>query len=265
VTRAHPGAHASSTPHRASPGERHRAQPAPEPIATRDITPPIPESPLAPAEPAPAGPVATPTPKPSEATAPVDPDVEAYARAKELLAHGDPSKAAAIFGHVSRGHSSRAELALYEWGRMELRYLHDPAAARSAFSTYVDRYPNGLLLQEVELSLIESELAGSDFSAARSAMDRFLQQHPRSERRDEVLLLRANLDRDRGDCASALDRYRALAKGAGAIADHATYFAAACAQKLGRTEEARSLLQESLRRFPSGQHADEARRALAGQ
>jgi TolA-binding protein len=96
-------------------------------------------------------------------------------------------------------------------------------------------------------------------------MDRFLTRHPRSERRDEVMLLRANLDRDRGDCASAMERYRTLSKGTGAIADDATYFAAACAQQLGRTEEARALLQESLQRFPSGRHADDARRALAGR
>ncbi|HVE81729.1 MAG TPA: outer membrane protein assembly factor BamD [Myxococcales bacterium] len=205
------------------------------------------------------------SPRPSDAATTADPDVEAYAKAKELLARGDAAGAAALFSDVARGHSSRAELSLYELGRTQLRSLRDPAAARKAFSSYLERYPGGLLLQEVELSLIESELATSDLPAARASMDRFLASHPRSERRDEVLLLRANLDRDRGDCASALDRYRALARGTGAVADDATYFAAACAQQMGRMEEARALLQESLQRFPAGRHAEEARRALSGR
>jgi len=229
---------------------------------------PVPTSPLAPAPPDPGGalvPTAPPSPLPSDVATAADPDLAAYAKAKELLSRGEPAQAAALFSDVARGRSSRAELALYELGRTELRYLHDPTAARSAFSSYVERYPSGLLLQEVELSLIESELAGSDFAAARASMDRFLTRHPRSERRDEVMLLRANLDRDRGDCASALERYRTLSKGTGALADDATYFAAVCAQQLGRTEEARALLQDSLQRFPSGRHAEDARRALAGR
>lgn len=237
-------------------------------VAARSPGPTVPTSPLEPAPPDPGGalvPPAPPSPHPSGVATAADPDVAAYAKAKELLARGEPAQAAALFSDVARGRSSRAELSLYELGRTQLRYLHDPAAARSAFSSYVERYPSGLLLQEVELSLIEAELAGSDFAAARASMDGFLTRHPRSERRDEVLLLRANLDRDRGDCASALERYRALSKGKGAIADDATYFAAACAQQLGRTEEARALLQDSLQRFPSGRHAEEARRALAGR
>jgi TolA-binding protein len=227
-----------------------------------------PESPLAPGTPEPGGTLVPPpaaTAHPSDVATAADPGVEAYARAKDLLARGEPAKAAALFSDVARGRSSRAELSLYELGRTELRYLHDAAAARSAFSTYVERYPSGLLLQEVELSLIESELAGSDFAAARASMDRFLASHPTSERRNEVLLLRANLDRDHGDCAQAMERYRALSKGSGTIADDATYFAAVCAQQLGHTEEARALLQDSLQRFPSGRHSDEARRALAGR
>jgi len=248
---------------------RH-VKPGPQEISARQAAPPpAPESPLGPGGAEAAGALVplegAAAPKISETATAVDPDAEAYAMAKELLARGQPAEAAALFSTVARGRSSRAELSLYELGRTELRYLRDPAAARSAFSTYVERYPNGLLLQEVELSLIESELAGSDFAAARASMDRFLSRHPGSERRDEVMLLRANLDRDRGDCAAALERYRTLARGAGATAEDAVYFAAVCAQQLGRTEEARSLLQDSLQRFPSGRHADEARRALSGR
>src|SRR5262249_47956781 len=154
--------------------QHRRAEPK---ISAREPGPtvPVPESPLSPALPDPGGalvpPEAAAVPKASDAAAAVDPDAEAYAKAKELLARGEPAKAAAIFSDVARGRSSKAELSLYELGRAQLRYLHDPAAARSAFSSYMDRYPNGLLLQEVELSLIESELAGADFAAARTSMD----------------------------------------------------------------------------------------------
>lgn len=245
-----------ASPHR---GKNKKAKPAPERAAPE----PSPDAEHSPGALVP--PSVDPSPRPSGAVTAADPDGEAYARAKELLAQGQPAEAAALFSQVARGSSSRAELSLYELGRVQLRHLRDPAAARAAFSSYLERYPGGLLLQEVELSLIESELALSDLGAAGASMDRFLQRHPGSERRGEVLLLRANLDRDRGDCASALERYRQLARGFGAIADDATYFAAACAQKLGRTEEARALLQESLRRFPAGRHAEDARGALSGQ
>lgn len=198
----------------------------------------------------------------SSAVSGQDRDAASYSLAKLLLEQGRYPEAAGLFGDVARGQSSRAELSLYELGRLNLRHLKDPAAAATAFQGYLDRYPRGLLEQEVELSLMESQLSSGALERAGESMDRFLQRHPGSERRHEVLLLRANLDRDRGDCAGALERYRALFQVPGTIGDDATYFAAVCAQRAGRADEARRLLEQYLAKFPSGRHREAAERAL---
>jgi TolA-binding protein len=159
--------------------------------------------------------------------------------------------------------AASAGLTLYRSGE-ERRRAGDRAGSAAAFSAYVARYPDGPLVPEARLGLIEADLARGAYAEAAQAADAFLLAHPGSERRDEVALVRAHLARARGGCAEALSPYERLAGGAGATADDALYFAAACHQQLGHREEARRLLERSLARFPAGRHRAEVDRALRG-
>ena len=116
------------------------------------------------------------------------------------------------------------------------------------------------MIQEVEISTIEIELQRRDFDSALASMSRFLARYPSSERVGEVRLLRGNVERERGDCAAALDDYQ-LAR-AGAQEGEALYYTGWCQQKLEQTERARDTWREYLARFPWGRHAADAKAAL---
>ena len=112
----------------------------------------------------------------------------------------------------------------------------------------------------MELSAIELALKASAFPQALTQVDRFLTEHPASERAPEVHQLRGNLLRERGDCAGAIEEYRA-ARGDG-LDDDSLYFTAWCQQKLGKGAEAASSLREYLKEFPHGLHVREVEAAL---
>jgi ferric-dicitrate binding protein FerR (iron transport regulator)/TolA-binding protein len=183
-----------------------------------------------------------------------------YELGKALAARGEDSEAVKAFAAAADGTGPRAELALYEVGRIELRHLSDPAAAADAFRRARTRFPQGQLGPELELSLIEALLGQRAYADASGAMDAFLSRYPDNERSTEVRGLRANLRREQGDCRSALSDYAQLDHGG--TADDALYYSAFCKQKLGDANGARLLLERYQRAFPAGRHADDVGRAL---
>ena len=153
------------------------------------------------------------------------------------------------------------DLALYALGRLAQRRLHDVKRARAAFGAYRDRYPQGPLLPEVDLAILEIEVDTHARADALADSSRFLAVHPRSERIDEVHLLRGNLLRDEGSCREALEDYATVR--AAPFADEALYSTAYCQRKLGDRLGATQTLNEYLKRFPSGAHRAEAQQALS--
>jgi TolA-binding protein len=226
------------------------------------------EAARAPAAPAAAPPVAAlapeaPAPELSTARGPAVGGVvvpSSYERGKSLAAHGAYAEATAAFQEAARGSGPRAELALYEVGRIQLRNLADPVSAAATFRRAQSRFPDGELRAEVDLSLIESLLGGRSYDDAGQAMDGFIQRYPHSERRSEVRRLRADLRRQQGDWRGAIEDYAALLeKGP---SDDALYFSAFCWQKLGDSRAARALLERYLKDFPNGRHSEDVKRAI---
>lgn len=213
--------------------------------------------------PAPVPPIPAPPREPATPSHPASDELD-YQRAQRLVRSGHPAVAATLYARLATGSGARAEAALYEMGRLRHGALSDDQGALAAFEEYRRRFPQGALRQEVELSVIETELAMPDPSAADRDLDAFLEAWPRSERRDELRLVRANLRRDRGDCTRALVDYEALAHHP-TRGDDATFFAASCAKQSGDAEDARRRLEGYLERFPSGRHAAEARAALGAR
>jgi tetratricopeptide (TPR) repeat protein len=183
-----------------------------------------------------------------------------YERGKSLAARGAYAEAAAAFQEAARGNGPRAELALYEVGRLQLRNFRAPAAAAETFRRAQSRFPDGELRAEVDLSLIEALLDTRRYDDAGQAMDGFIKRYPQSERRSEVRRLRADLRREQADWRGAIEDYAALLeKGPD---DDALYFSAFCWQKLGDSRAARALLERYLKEFPNGRHAEDVKRAI---
>ncbi|HEX4620389.1 MAG TPA: tetratricopeptide repeat protein, partial [Myxococcaceae bacterium] len=226
-------------------GGNVHSEPVPE-------TPPIPEPVAVRRDPPRPPPVYDATPAPLEG--------DSFKQAVRMSRSGLYGQAADLFEAVASRPGSNAGLALYEYGRLQQLHLGHPAIALVAYHRYEREYPVGPLVQEVELSAIELELASKDPDGALAEIDRFLGQFPRGERAPDVHLLRGNLLRERGDYKGALTEY-AHARSP-RIEDDAMYFSAFCQQQLGRADEAAASLRDYQKRFPAGRHAAEVHRAL---
>lgn len=191
-----------------------------------------------------------------------EPPAALWREAQKLLAKRQSAAAEKKLAALSQGRSPRAELALYELGRVRLRELHDPRGAQDAFREYRRRFPDGSLGPDVHLSLIEALLASRSFSEAAGEADAFLRLWPGSERLDDVRLLRGNIHREWGDCRAALADYQPLLAEGHAHADDALYFSAICDKREGEKARWSSRMNEYLRRFPDGRRRAEVQRAL---
>jgi TolA-binding protein len=219
-------------------------------------------------------PAAAPAPEPPRPTsaapvvavpppqAPAPSEQSLYDEAQALATGGRYAEAAQSFDRLARAGGPRAELALYERGRLLLNHLGDPAQARAVFLEQRRRFPRGSLRPDVDLFLVESLLASSRLDEAAREIEAFLALHPRSERADEVRLLRAHIAREKGDCRRARRDYDPLATRADRVGEQASYFSAYCLRELGDLAGARRRLLEYLERFPRGAHRANVERAL---
>ena len=220
-------------------------------VAPAGVAPAPPSTPLlAPSPPSP--------PPPSEGEG----EQARYQAAQALAAGGRYEEAAEALGRLAAGGGNRAELALFDRGKLLLRHLRAPEQAAEVFADHRRRFPRGSLRPDVDLSLVEALLAGGQLERAAQQIEHFLAAHPDSERRDEVRLMRAHLARERGDWRRARDDYDRLSTARGPTAEEALYFAAYCRRRLGDMAGARQTLERYLAGFPQGRYARAAREAL---
>ena len=168
-----------------------------------------------------------------------------------------------VVGRIVRLEQSSAGITLHQLG-LKLRATNDLRGAADAFEEYRRRFPTGPLLEDAWLSLIEAHLARRIYSDAVQEADGFLRRFPLSEKKNQVRLLRANIQREWGDCSAAVPEYDALAAAGGREADDAAFFAAVCARRDGRHPEAQRRLGAYLQNFPAGRHRAEASQAVEG-
>ncbi len=198
-------------------------------------------------------------PAPATATAPAP--AGAYSIGRALEERGEYTAAAAELARAPQSDPKYADLALYSLGRLYQHRLNNPSGALEAFRSYRSRYPQGALLPEVDLAVLEIEAQSGDRKAALAESVRFLASHPASERTGEVHRLRGDLLSEAGECRVALGEYAQVS--APAFAEAALYGTARCQRKLGNPSAAEETLRTYLERFPAGAHRDEVTRELA--
>jgi TolA-binding protein len=186
-------------------------------------------------------------------------EARAYEKARQLASEGMSAEAIGLYRRVANGQSRRAETALYEVGRIQLRVLHDPSRAAFAFDEYLRRFAEGSLRQEVVLSLIEARLQAGDATGALGNMQTFLHDYPDSERATDVRFLQAQAFREGGNCQLALGLFEQLASHP-KYGDDSLYFIAWCQR--ASPAAARTVLESYLKKFPDGKHRAEAKAAL---
>jgi TolA-binding protein len=155
------------------------------------------------------------------------------------------------------------QTAAYRLG-LSRRRAGDAPGAIAAWLEYRRRWPGGALAPEADLGVLEMRLS-SGSSEALAEATRFLRVHPGSERRGDVLAIRAQLLHRAGQHGEALGDYDAALAGRASARrrQEAAFGRAACLDALGRREEARAAYREILERNPEGRFTRRAREALA--
>jgi hypothetical protein len=125
---------------------------------------------------------------------PVMPSTGPFREVQAALAEGHPQRALEILEVATRGDGPEAENAAYEVGWILRDRLVRPRQALSAWNRYRARFPRGLLRAETDLSVIETLLMLGETNGALKEAREFLQRHPGSERRVEIVQLVKVLD-----------------------------------------------------------------------
>jgi hypothetical protein len=144
---------------------------------------------------APATPAPPALPSPSKPIAPEKPGCTAL--------HGE--EAIACWLRVSdEADPLRAETALYQAGWIRMHELHDAAFALGIWERQRSRFPQGLLRDEAQTSIIDALVALHRTRAAETEIADYLRSHPHGLRSSELHYVRATLLRaDDRDCRRA--------------------------------------------------------------
>ncbi|MBI2375252.1 MAG: FecR domain-containing protein [Deltaproteobacteria bacterium] len=181
---------------------------------------------------------------------------ELYDRA---LRETDVSTSVALFDRVAdlSGRSSLGELAQQ---RAAARLLEggEPRVAQGRLRALIASHPDGSLVKEAWISLLEADLEANDLEAARADVERARTVLGR-ERAAELSRLEGELLRRSNECPRAVSAFeRSITV---APSEEARFGLAACLAEL-RDPRAKAALEAYLAAHPNGRHHRAARRAL---
>ncbi len=144
----------------------------------------------------------------------------------------------------------------------KLRRERDPRSALALLDAYQAEFPRGELGVEAAAARVDALLLLGRRGEALKLLGRLPLE--RSGRRNELLLLRAELQAE-GDCQAALADFDTLlaSSAAPSLAERALYGRAACRLRLGDSGGGRTDLDRYLERYPHGRFAERVRARLA--
>jgi hypothetical protein len=119
--------------------------------------------------------------------------VDTYEDALAAFARNDTAIGLDMLRRLSEGHGPSAENAGFVIGRILRDQLHQPRQAIVTWRRYRQRFPDGLLRHEADVSIIETLLTQGDTPSLRVEVEAFLRRHPHSERHAEMKALAARL------------------------------------------------------------------------
>jgi len=180
-----------------------------------------------------------------------------------LETSGQVEPAVTCYEALGAGAGVTAEAALYQAAVLRRDTQHDKEGALTAFRAYQQRFPDGVLADEVGLSVAELLPRLGRYQEALTETDRLFARGAGRERRAELLMLRGKIlldglrDPERAEAAFA----EVAADGAAAGVE-ALYYRGLCLQKLGRSDEAREAFTTYLARGQTPAHLRDARARL---
>jgi hypothetical protein len=181
---------------------------------------------------------------------------------KELIRVGRPREAEQCFLAWTSSDQLSAEMGLYEVARLRRDVLGDAAGALHALTQYRERFPQGTLRSEVDMSYVALLTRLGRHREALSESERLLRSTAGRERAFELRLLRGQILRVHlGNQAGAEREYAQAERVAGATPE-ATYLRGLCLEELGNASGAASAYHRYLEQAPAGRRADEVRRRL---
>jgi hypothetical protein len=120
--------------------------------------------------------------------------LDSYQEAHAALARGDSAAAVSTLRRAAEGVGPAAENAGLELGKILRDQLYQHRQAIVVWTRYRARFPNGMLLHEADVNIIETLLMLGERAEARSEIELFLRRHPHSERSAEMAQVLARLN-----------------------------------------------------------------------
>jgi len=172
----------------------------------------------------------------------------------------DPQKAMTMFDAISESDSEYAELAAHRAAKIALTIGNDDEALRR-YLIIRDRFPKGLHTKETAISLIALRLKHCKLHEGRGDLNRFFRENPKYKGSKELAFLSGELHRRTKKYAKALKAYTTALDSR--HDEDALYFRAWCMLAIDKkSSEARTVLNDYLKKYPQGRHTKEANRVL---
>jgi hypothetical protein len=210
---------------------------------------------------APASP--EPPPPPEHVPAPAAARDRRRVEQRRVRAAAVPAPAASV-PSAAPASTLAEESVLLEGALRRLRRDRDGAGALVVLDGYRSRFPSGELSHEAERTRVEALLLLGRSRPALQVLDAM--SFGASSRDLQLHLVRGELRAEAGRCAEAEGDFADVLGRAGGSegAARALYGRASCRSRRGDQSGARADLEAYLARFPTGRHASEVRKALAG-
>ncbi len=209
---------------------------------------------------------ANPPAQPALSTAPVTEATVASAEPDclSLARSGAPHDAERCFQKRALGHGLGAEMALYEVARLRRDVLGDPNGALEALREHRQRFPNGALRREAEVSLLELLIQLGRSQDALAQSQQLLASPSGGERAAELRLLRGTIfRRSLSDLNAAVREYELAEPFGGPSGAEALYLRGTCLELLGQRDAAVAAYRRYLALPQRPREADVRRRLAA--
>jgi ferric-dicitrate binding protein FerR (iron transport regulator) len=172
----------------------------------------------------------------------------------------DPQRSMNMFDAIAEGDSDYAELAAHRAANIALRQGDDDEALRR-YLVIRDRFGRGIHAKETATSLVALRIKHCKLHEGRGDLNRFFRENPEFGDSKELAFLSGELHRRTKKYARALKAYT-TALGSRHDED-ALYFRAWCLLAIDKNSlDARSVLQDYLKKYPHGRHKAEVQRVL---